>query len=140
MKTGGYTYIAQSELERRLMALNLDQHDIDLVKGVKAALDAAIAQAHQPIGVAKRVHSLAARHRNKGRAAAMRRHPFAGICEASGLPLERKHAQLDELEPELGFRGKVRWVCSVANNNGKHSCGRCGVPQPDTPPPPRRLR
>ncbi len=122
------------------MALNLDEHDADLVKCVKAALDAAIAKAHQPIAVAKRVHSLAARHRIKGRLAAMRRHPFAGICEAGGLPLERKHAQLDELEPEIGYLGKVRWVCSVANNNGKHSCGRCGIPQLASPLAPTKLR
>jgi len=113
--------------------LNLDDHDVALVAKVKAAFDAAIATAHQPIGVAKRIHSLAARRRNKGRLAAMKRYPFHGVCEASGMPLERQHAQLDELEPELGYGGKLRWVCSVANNSGKHSCGRCGVFKQGTP-------
>jgi hypothetical protein len=78
--------------------------------------------------VAKRISVLAMRHRNKGRPAAMLRHPFKGICEVSGQPIERRHAELDEMEPELGYAGKLRWVCQVANNSGKHSCGGCTGP------------
>jgi hypothetical protein len=32
---------------------------------------------------------------------------------------------LDELEPEKGYEGRVRWVCPKANNSGRHSCGKC---------------
>jgi len=109
----------------RRNALKLDEHDAALVASVKAALDAAILSAHMPSAVAKRIHSLAARHRMKGRAAAIKRHPFAGVCEASGQPLEKKFAQLDELDPELGYAGRVQWVCPQANKNGSHSCGVC---------------
>jgi hypothetical protein len=105
--------------------LKLDEHDTALVAKVKDALDAAIANAHRQSAVAKRIHSLAARYRNRGRTAAMKRHPFAGKCEASGRPLGKEHAQLDELDPELGFAGRVRWVCPGANNNGRYSCGGC---------------
>ena len=105
--------------------LNLDEHDAALVALVKETLDAAIRNAHMPSAVAKRIHSLAARHRMKGRASAIKRHPFAGVCEASGKSLDRKHAQLDELDPELGYTGRVRWVCPKANNNGHHTCGGC---------------
>ncbi len=105
--------------------LKLDAHDTALVTLVKATLDAAIASAHAPSAVAKRLHSLAARHRMKGRAAAMKRHPFNNVCEASGAPLDKKYAQLDELDPEKGYAGRLRWVCSVANNSGRHSCGVC---------------
>ena len=55
----------------------------------------------------------------------MKRHPFRGICEASGKPLDKVYAVLDECEPEKGYSGKVRWVCQKANNSGKHSCGFC---------------
>jgi hypothetical protein len=105
--------------------LKLDEHDAALVATVKAALDAAILSAHNPVAIAKRIHSLAARHRMKGRQAAIKRHPFAGVCEVSGQPLERSHAQLDELDPELGYTGRVRWVCPKANHNGHYSCGGC---------------
>ena len=30
---------------------------------------------------------------------------------------------LDELEPEKGYRGKVRRVCPKCNNSGNRSCG-----------------
>ena len=85
----------------------------------------AISKAHLPGGVAKRVSVLATAHRNRRRNAAKRKYPFKGICEASGLPLDEKHAELDEMEPELGYAGKLRWVCSRANNSGAHSCGGC---------------
>lgn len=105
--------------------LNLDAHDQALVKSVEAAMDAALAASHAPVAVAKRITVLAVRRRNRGRDAAMRRHPFNGVCEASGHPLDFAHAHLDELEPEKGYTGRLRWVCAKANNSGKHSCGVC---------------
>ena len=108
--------------------LKLDDHDAALVALVKARLDAAVINAHSPSAVAKRIHSLAARHRMKGRVAAIKRHPFKGKCEVSGAPLDKVHAHLDELDPELGYSGRVRWVCQVANNSGRHSCGVCTGP------------
>jgi hypothetical protein len=76
-------------------------------------------------GVAKKIFSEAARHRNKGRKTAAKNHPFQGICEAGGGSLDEKDAVLDELEPEKGYQGRVRWVCPKANNSGKRSCGKC---------------
>jgi hypothetical protein len=32
---------------------------------------------------------------------------------------------LDEIEPEKGYFGLVRWVCHKANNSGKCTCGGC---------------
>jgi len=101
--------------------LLLDEHDRALVETVRQAMDKALRKSHTPTAVAKRIAVLAVRQRNKGRAAAKRRHPFAGICEASGRPLAVEHADLDELDPELGYAGRVRWVCKRANNSGKHS-------------------
>jgi len=103
----------------------VDDHDAMLVASAKEAMLQAIAKAHNPVAVAKKIASFGTKNRNVGRAAAIRRHPFKGICEASGLPLDRIHADLDELEPELGYAGKCRWVCRKANNSGKHSCGGC---------------
>jgi hypothetical protein len=105
--------------------LQLDEHDRELVEVVRAAMSAALTQAHMPTAVAKRISVLAVRRRNRGRVAAKRRYPFAGICEASGQPLAPEHADLDELDPELGYEGRLRWVCKRANNSGKHSCGAC---------------
>lgn len=105
--------------------LTLDNHDEELVKAAKSAIEAAIGAAHSPLAVIKRISVFAVRHRNQGRRAAMKRHPFMGFCEASGQTLERKHAHLDELEPELGYSGRVRWTCPRANNSGTHSCGKC---------------
>ncbi len=105
--------------------LVLDDHDQELVEIARAAIRDAIAQAHEPSAVAKRIAVEAVRHRNKGRRAAILGHPFRGICENSGLPLDRKDAVLDELEPAKGYSGKVRWVCSKANNSGRRSCGKC---------------
>ena len=105
--------------------LQLDEHDRALVSTVKAVLEAAIRSAHKPLAVIKSCHTITGGHRVKGRHAAMKRHPFSGICENSGRPLERIHAQLDEMEPELGYAGRVRWVCQRANNSGRHSCGGC---------------
>ena len=107
------------------MALKLDEHDRALVERVQSAMKEAILNAHLPVAVAKRISVLATAQRNRGRNAAIRRYPFKGICEASGLPLGKEHAELDEMEPELGYDGKLRWVCQRANNSGKHSCGRC---------------
>lgn len=105
--------------------IQLDEYDRGLVEMVRQSIECALRQAHMPTAVAKRVAVIAVRHRNKGRAAAKRRYPFAGVCEASGLPLAAEHADLDELDPELGYAGRVRWVCKRANNSGKHSCGGC---------------
>jgi hypothetical protein len=85
----------------------------------------AIEQANMPCAVAKRIAAVAVRHRNRGRAGAIKRHPFQGLCEASNLPLGDTDKVLDELEPEIGYAGKVRWVCPKANNSGKRSCGAC---------------
>jgi hypothetical protein len=107
------------------MPLKLDAHDQALVATVQAAMRGAISTAHTPVAVAKRIGVLATALRNRGRDVARKRHPFKGICEASGMPLDKKHAELDEMEPELGYAGKLRWVCSRANNSGTHSCGGC---------------
>lgn len=105
--------------------LTLNAHDEELVAVAKAAIEKAIAAAHVPVAVTKRISAFAVRHRNRGRTAAIRRHKFNGVCEASGKPLDRRHAHLDEIEPELGYAGKVRWVCPRANNSGTFSCGGC---------------
>lgn len=108
--------------------LKLDAHDEALVKAAKVAIEQAISTAHQPVAVTKRISSFVTRHRNAGRSAAIKSHPFKGICEASGHELDRRHAHLDELDPELGYSGKVRWVCPRANNSGTFSCGGCLSP------------
>lgn len=105
--------------------LCLDAHDHALVERVRRIIDGAIARAHNPIAVTKRFAVLATGRRNRGRSVAMRRHPFSGVCEKSGQPLAREHAHLDELQPELGYAGPVRWVCQRANNSGRPSCGVC---------------
>lgn len=107
------------------MPLNLDEHDQAIVTELRAAILDALSKAHNRTVVAKRVSVLATAQRNKGRRAALARHPFKGICESSGMPLEREHAELDEMEPELGYAGRLRWVCQRANNSGTHSCGGC---------------
>jgi hypothetical protein len=107
------------------MPLKLDEHDQALVATAREAMLKAISTAHAPVAVAKRISVLATAQRNRGRDAAKKRYPFRGICEASGMPLDEKHAELDEIEPELGYAGKLRWVCSRANNSGMHSCGGC---------------
>lgn len=108
--------------------LKLDDHDGALAAAAQVEMLRAIEAAHNPIAVAKRINVLATRYRNRGRDAALRRYPFEGVCEISGRPLDDKHAVLDETEPELGYAGKLRWVCAVANNSGKHSCGGCVGP------------
>lgn len=105
--------------------LKLDSHDEKLVEEVRRKIGRAVSAAHAPSAVVKRISVLTTRHRNRGRLAAMKRHPFNGVCEASGAPLDRKHACLDELEPERGYDGRVRWVCPRANNSGTYSCGVC---------------
>jgi hypothetical protein len=107
------------------MAIKLNSHDAALTAIVCETIRTAIAQANMPSAVAKRIAAVAVRHRNRGRAAAIKRYPFRGICEASGLPLSDTDKVLDELEPEMGYEGKVRWVCPKANNSGKRSCGGC---------------
>lgn len=105
--------------------LKLNAHDEAVADDIIVAMQAAILAAHAPAAVAKRIAVVAVRLRNRGRAAAMRRHPFTGLCEQSGERLQRHDAVLDELDPELGYAGRVRWVCHKANNSGKRSCGRC---------------
>jgi hypothetical protein len=107
------------------MPLTLDAHDQAIVATVQAEMRKAISTAHNRVALARRISVLATSARNRGRGAAIKSHPFKDICEASGRPLDVKHAVLDEMEPELGYAGKVRWVCSRANNSGKHSCGAC---------------
>jgi hypothetical protein len=107
------------------MKLSLDEHDQAIVATVQETMKKAIAEAHNRVAVSKRITVLAVRNRNRGRWEATKKYPFKGICEASGLALDRAHACLDELEPHLGYKGKVRWVCAKANNSGRHSCGGC---------------
>lgn len=102
--------------------LALDDHDSTLVRTVVEALRQALSNAHSRSGVIKRIVTVAVRERNQGRAAAIRRHPFRGTCEATGLPLDRRDAVLDEEEPERGYEGAVRWVCPRCNNSGRRSC------------------
>lgn len=107
------------------MPLNLDEHDQSLVSDFRVAMLAALSKAHNRTAVAKRIHVLTTAQRNRGRRAAIARHPFKGFCEASGLRLEKEHAELEQMEPELGYDGKLRWVCQRRNNSGTHSCGGC---------------
>jgi hypothetical protein len=58
------------------MPLKLDAHDQGLVATVQAAMEKAILTAHNPVTVAKRISGLAIRERNRGRVAAIKRHPF----------------------------------------------------------------
>jgi hypothetical protein len=107
------------------MALLLDDHDKQLAAAVSGAIADAVRRAHAPAAVAKRITAIAVRHRNRGRAAAIRKHPFTGVCEASGRSMLCDDAVLDEIDPERGYLGPVRWVCHKANNSGKRSCGGC---------------
>lgn len=103
----------------------LNQHDEALVNAAFAAMHMAVESAHRPAAVARRISVLATGYRNRGRDAARRRYPFKGMCEASGLPLALEDADLDERETQLGYAGRLRWVCKKANNSGKRSCGGC---------------
>ncbi len=105
--------------------IQLDEHDEALAELVRAMIDTAVRIAHRPSGVVKRITAKAVARRNRGRKAAMKRYPFAGKCEVSGRPLCREHADLDELDPVLGYNGPVRWVCKKANNSGTSTCGGC---------------
>jgi hypothetical protein len=107
------------------MALVLDDHDEHLADAVAAAIADAVSGAHAPADVAKRIATIPVRHRNRGRSAAIRRHPLAALCEASGRATLREDAVLDEIEPQKGYSVPVRWVCHEANNSGKRSCGCC---------------
>ena len=107
------------------MPLKLDTYDEALAARIVAAMKEGILTAHNPVAVAKRIAVQAVKLRNPGRIAAIKRHPFKGICEVSGLSLSKDLAVLDEVEPEKGYEGDVRWVCQRANNSGKHSCGGC---------------
>ena len=105
------------------MKLKLSKHDEDLVQLVRGVIRTAVKNAEVPSAVAKRITSEAVKHRNKDRAAAMRSHPSSGVCEATGKPLDFRDKVLDELEPEKGYEGMVRWVCPKCNNSGNRSCG-----------------
>lgn len=105
--------------------LNLDNHDEALANAARKVIDDAVAKAHNPIGVAKRIVVRAVQHRNKGRNSAKKRYPFKGICEISGLPIDKIIASLDEMESEKGYSGKIRWICQKANNDGPGTCGKC---------------
>ena len=105
--------------------INLSKKDQDLVRRVRDSIRSAIEEADMPSAVAKRIASEATKHRNRGRKTARKRYPFRGFCEASGAPLAQEDAVLDELEPEQGYSGRLRWVCPKANNSGKRSCGVC---------------
>jgi hypothetical protein len=105
------------------MKLELSKHDEDLVQLVRVLIRSAVVKAERPAAAAKRIAAEAIKHRNKGRAAAIRSHPFTGVCEVTGRPLDTKDKVLDELEPEKGYEGRVRWVCPRCNNSGRRSCG-----------------
>jgi hypothetical protein len=105
--------------------IELDDFDESNAESVRKQIDEVIAKSHNPVAVAKRIAQRATYHRNKGREAAIKRYPFKDTCEASGLPIDRSIASLDELEPEKGYAGKLRWVCQKANGDGKGSCGKC---------------
>jgi hypothetical protein len=84
--------------------LKVDAYDQGLIDIAVAAMRTAIKAAHSPVGVAKRLVTVAVKHRNRGRLAAIKRHPFLGHCEASGLVIEKHDAVLDEMDPEKGLR------------------------------------
>jgi hypothetical protein len=67
-------------------------------------MEEAITQVHMPTAVAKRITIGAVRHRNRGRSAAVERHPFNAIGETSGRLLCPEHAQLDEMDPKVWIR------------------------------------
>lgn len=99
----------------------LNEHDETLAENVAAAIRRAYDGAHKPIAVARRIVSIAVGYRNKGRSAARKR-PFNGVCEATGRPLERRDAVLDEMNVEAGYLGEVRWTCPRCNNSGLQTC------------------
>ena len=105
------------------MKLKLSKNDEALVQQVREVIRRAVKDAERPSAVAKKITSEAVRQRNKGRPAAIRSHPFQGVCEETGKPLDERDKVLDEMEPEKGYEGKVRWVCPRHNNSGKRSCG-----------------
>jgi len=105
------------------MKLKISKHDETICRIVREVIRVAVRNAKMPSAVAKRITTVAVRHRNQGRKAAINSHPFNGICEETGKKLNPIDKVLDELEPEKGYKGKVRWVCPKCNNSGKHSCG-----------------
>ena len=106
--------------------IKLSVKDKNIVAEVKAVIKKAYESADSPVAVTKSIGSYVMQFRNRGRNAAKRRHPFRGICEQSGLPLNKEDAHFDEIVPENGYEeGNVRWVCPKANNSGTKSCGKC---------------
>lgn len=104
------------------MNLKLNNHDSDLCVTAIEVIRSAVKHAEVPQAVAKKIAAAAVRLRNKGRAAAIKSHPFQGVCEATGMPLDSVDKVLDEMDPEMGYSGKVRWICPKCNNSGKRSC------------------
>ncbi len=109
-------------MAKRITLTDVDQRKYD---ALREAIEAALATAERRPALARKLFVLAAKHRNKGRKAAMRRYPFAGKCEISGWTIPRKDAALDELDPTKGYEGPLRWVCQKANGDGTASCGQC---------------
>lgn len=107
------------------MPIVLTQADQQRFNELKLSLERVLAEAEQRPALARKIFALAARHRNRGRQAAIRSHAFKGVCEISGLPIARTDAALDELDPTLGYAGPVRWVCQRANGDGRATCGQC---------------
>lgn len=107
------------------MTLKLGDDDLQLVKKVRANIKKAYENADIPVAVAKSIVVYAVRMRNKGRSVAIKRHPFKGICEISNEPLAFEDKCLDEIEPEKGYSGGIRWTCPKGNNSGRKSCGKC---------------
>ena len=87
------------------MNLKLSKRDEKLVEHVRAVIRGAVKNAEMPSAVAKRITVEAVRQRNKGRSAAIRSHPFTGVCEETGKPLDSRDKVLDEMEPEKGYAG-----------------------------------
>jgi hypothetical protein len=88
-----------------------------------------VGKAHNPIVVVKRLCTILTGFRSKERGWAKMQIPFNNKCAESGDPLDRVNAVLDEINPELGYKGGVQWVCQVANNSGLGSCGKCKGPR-----------
>ena len=97
--------------------------DEALVEVLKATLRTGFANAEEPAWVVRTIRDHLEKQRCRGRTAAIRSHPFSGICECSGQPMDPKDRILDDREAEKGFSGKVRWGCPKCLGKGLRSCG-----------------